>query len=941
MSRSCSILNAQILAQIVRDVLQQYPNNPWPEARLARFQLERRDYAVGEPPSWIKGNWKETFPKLSPLISTLDRLTKRYPELEPKAVWADPQGRKLLEALRNADRRTAWRLIGDYLLEKGYPEAATAFQFPLFALLPFPIGSAKSRAVPYQTSSGKPEPYWHLSPESRKLIEEIRRNPENWPKVIELLQNQVERTAEIAGRIIQLQQDLENLLVSAGRPIQPGDLTLAELIATIAEIGDKELQKKASALVAASGLVRVSDDPLDVFLEELVRAAQEDIKARIDQFPSIWPTAIRQIYDSFLAPIRRFTREFSIASVRYVLMQFTQDGIIKPFLAGYGRAIPNILKEYRAFARLWSIGLDLQISPSTLREAGFVPRSGLDLELQRHGVNLLPEEIVADLERDLNFFELQAFRAEASSLWHLPLVGKLLQGKIPLPRRDIEIAPLAKVLRHRYFPTHLLARFSSWVSVMARAQEASTRKAIFGAAFLGKLWSEEVDRFVQELDELGARWGVQNLGQETLKLLRLRQSYRRQDVESAVAQISAQALGGYNPVLVEQAGLLWWDRVQAALRYGVREAQRVNYDYLRRTVGDDILSFIFKFHFWASRNLPFYYEEFLRHRTLFRLWVRVRREQAEDEQEGKRSSRLGQAIKILEFSLFGQYALVYMDLFDLISVTTQLNFVTEYGEPRTAWESLTRLGGTLTFSPNWDLSLVAWILGYDLRHGPPTLSPGLSTLFKALGISEWTSSDRIYGPLRTQLSGRLPGSRKRWASETLTGSLALDRSIWIELLILSYERTGRPDHPAYIRAMANPDDPLFQEARNRVLRRTQVEQGLSFVLPQRILFEPGTEAELRELQAAARWKELSPEERRQLILQHRPEAWTAFIPRDLREAQIRAAEAERQLDRLNGREQPLEFYTARYPWYGAYLLWAEGQPEGTDRSVRRFLESVR
>jgi hypothetical protein len=941
MSQSCSILNAQIIAQIVRDVLQQYPTYSWPEARLGRFQLERRDFAVGDPPSWIKKTWKETFPKLSPLLSTLDHLTKRYPELEPEALWADPQGRKLLEALRGANGRTAWRLVGDFLLEKGYPEAATAFQFPFFAFLPFPYGSTKSRAVPHQVSSAKPEPYWHLSPEAQKLIEEIRSSPENWPKVVELLQNQVQRTADIARSIIELQKDLEDLLIQAKRPVQLGGHTLAELIAMIGETGDKELQRKASALVAASGLVRVSDDPLDVFLEELVRAAQEDIKARIDQLPTIWPTAIRQIYDSFLAPIRRFTREFSIATVRYVAMQLLQDGVIKPFLAGYGRAIPNILKEYRAFARLWSIGLDLQISPSTLREAGFVARSGLDLELQRHGVNLLPEEIVADLERDMNFFELQAFRAESSSLWHLPIVGKLLQGKIPLPRRDIEIGPLAKVLRHRYFPTHLLARFSSWVSVMARAQEAATRKAVFGAAFLGKLWSDEVDRFVQDLDELGLRWGVQNLGQETLKLLRLRQSYRRQDIEAAVAQISTQALGAYNPVLIRQAGLLWWDRVQAALRYGVKEAQRVNYDYLRRTVGDDILSFIFKFHFWASRNLPFYYEEFLRHRALFRVWARIRREQAEDEQEGRRSSRLGQAIKILEFWLFGNYALVYMDLFDLISVTTQLNFVTEYGEPRTAWESLTRLGGTLTFSPNWDLSLVAWILGYDLRHGAPTLAPGLSTVFKALGIQEWTSSDRIYGPLRTQLSGRLPGSQKRWASETLTGSLALDRSIWIELLILSYERTGRPDHPAYIRAMANPDDPLFQEARERVLNRTRIEQGLSFVLPQRVLFEPGTEAELRELQAAAGWRELSPEQRRQLILQHRPEAWTAFIPRDFREAQIRAAEAERQLDRLNGREQPLEFYTARYPWYGAYLLWVEGQPEGTDRSVRRFLESVR
>jgi hypothetical protein len=941
MSQSCSILNAQIIAQIVRDVLRQYPNHPWPEARLGRFQLERRDFAIGEPPSWIKGSWKETFPKLSSLLSSLDRLAKRYPELEPQALWNDPRGREVLRALQKADRRTAWRLVGDYLIEKGYPEAATAFQFPALAFVPFPIGSTKSRAVPNQPSSGKPEPFWHLSPEARKLVEEIRKNPENWPKVIELLQNQVERTADIARRIVQLQQDLEELLIQAKRPIQPGTLTLAELIATVAETGDRELQRRASALVASSGLVRVSDDPLDVFLEELVRAAQKDIQDRIEQIPSIWPAAIRQIYDSFLAPIRRFTREFSIATIRYIMMQLFQDAVIKPFLAGYGRAIPDILKEYRAFYRLWSIGLDLQISPSTLREAGFVARSGLDLELQRHGINLLPEEIVADLERDMNFFELQAFRAEASSLWQLPVVGKLLQGIIPLPGRGIEVGPLAKVLRHRYFPTHLLARFSSWVSVMARAQEAATRKAIFGAAFLGKLWSEEVDRFVQDLDELGSRWGVENLGQETLKLLRSRRSYRRQDVEAAVAQVSTQALGAYNPVLIQQASFLWWDRVQTALRYGVREAQRVNYDYLRRTVGDDILSFIFKFHFWASRNLPFYYEEFLRHRALFRLWVRVREDQARDEQEGKRSSRLGQAIKVLEFWLFGNYALVYIDLFDLISVTTQLNFVTEYGEPRTAWESLTRLGGSLTFSPNWDLSLVAWILGYDLRHSPPSLAPGISTIFRALGLQGWVSLDRIYGPLRTQLSGRLPGSQKRWASDTLTGSLALDRSIWIELLILSYERTGRPDHPAYIRAMANPDDPLFQEARDRVLERTQVEQGLSFVLPQRVLIEPGTEAELRELQAAAGWRELSPEQRRQLILQHRPEAWTAFIPRDLREAQIRAAEAERQLDRLNGREQPLEFYTARYPWYGAYLLWAEDQPEGTDRSVRRFLASVR
>ena len=938
MADACDIRVAQKVALAVQRHLEKLSSPPEAPEALVRFHDLT---APIQPPSWVKESWSETFPNLS-LAKALDRLAKSFPALGIRELFAFPEVEDVLTAFHfgKIKPREVEDRLADFFSRMGYDEVATVVRFPFLSLFPRPFGFRAPKPSERTATSPKVSPVDQLSERSRKLLEEVRNNPEQWPRVMALLEEQVDRTVALAEQILKFRGEVESILVRHKiLPSAADDMTLPELIAYGVERGGKEVREELSQAFKKSGLSAVSDDPVEVFFKEVLRAAQEDIRERIDNLPKVLPPILHEIWDKTAAPIRKFSREFSISRPGYVLMQLLQDGIIKPLMAGYGSVIPRVLLEFRSFYRLWSWGLDLRISPSVLREGGFVGRSGLDLELSKHGIRELPEEITADLERDLNFFELQAFRAEASSIWEIPVFGPLFRGQLPFVNKDIPI--WKRVTKSRFYPLNWLARFSAWVSVMARAQEAATRKAIFGSAFLGRFWSHEFPILRSQLRALGERWNLPfDLGQVLEEGLKAKGRFKVSDVREVVDRAYISHFKARNPVLLDMVESLWKQRIESAIRYGVEEAQRINYDYLRRTVGDDILSWIFKFHFWASRNLPFYLEEFLRHRTLYRVWVRTRVQQMEEEEEGKRSPRLGQALEVFDLALFGSTQLFFIDLFDLISVTTQLSLLSEVDEARSPWETVTRTGGSLTFSPHWDISVLMWVLGYDLRADPPTPAPPLAALLRMAGLPPLPLLGPVLQEMRSALSGRLPGTQKRWASETLTGSPGLDRAIWIELIIMSYERTGRPDHPRYVRAFATPDDPLFQEARDRVLARTRIEQGAYLLFPQRVLIEPETQQALRALRAEVGWEELSPEERRQLILQSDPAAWTAFIPRDLREAQIRSAEAAMQLDRLSGKDLPLQYYISRYPWYGDYLLWREKQ-RTADRSVSRYIEETR
>lgn len=938
----CNIQTALRVAQAIQDYLLKAPGPAGPaEIRQATFADLSKE--LGQPPSWFQGSWQKTFPRLS-AAKALDRLAKKFSGLRFESVWSHPEGRALLLQFQQG-KLTPYRFqreLARFFARQGYEDVAVLIEVPYLAFLPRPFGFRAPRASELEQPKAVVTGVEALSPRSRALLEEIRKNPQDWPRLQFLLQQEASRVLSLYNQISAFRQEVEGILArNRVLPSRAPQMSLVELVSYGIQHGGKRVGKELSEAFRRLGLSRVSDDPYEVFFEELLRVAQDDIRARIEELPTVLPKVVHEVWGKSFGALRKFSREYSIARVGYVLMQLLQDGVIKPLFAGYGKVIPHVLLEFRSFARVWGWGLDLGISPAVLREGGFVPRSGLDQELLRHGIQELPEEIIADLERDLNFFELQAFRAEASSLWELPVVGPILRGQVPFVHRDI---PLLRswAKKSKIYPPAWIARFSAAVSVLARAQESATRKAVFGAAFLGRLWDQEYPRFLAELSELGARWNLPfDLGKAVERELPRLGSFRPEDLRSLVETLYLQHLQRQNPVLARQVEVLWQQRIEAALRYGVQEAQRVNYDYLRRTVGDDILSWIFKFHFWASRNLPFYLEEFLRHRALFRFWARVRLTQMEEEAEGERSPRLGQAVRILDdLVLFGAPARLYADVFDLVSVSTQLSLLSEVEGARTGWEGLIRTGGSLTFSPHWDLSVAMWLLGYDLRADPPTLAPPLAGVFRSLGLPGQPGLDTVLGVLRSHLSGHLPGSEKRWSSQTLTGSPGLDRAIWIELIIMSYERTGRPNHPRFVRAFADPDDPLFQEAKARVLGRTRVEQASFFFSPQRVMLEPVSQEELRALRAAVGWEQLSPEERRQLILDDSPAAWTAFIPRDLREAQIRSAEAAQQLDRLENRLQPPSYYAARYPWYGEYLLWQEKVARG-DRSISRFLEETR
>lgn len=908
------------------------------QAWLARHPQGARDFAwtttyrpttlpVGEvPPVFQTQSWAATLARLgqstavSRLIRSLDQLLAKgkFPELAPEALWADPEGRQVLRAIQ-ATPEKAEALLVAYLWKK-QPELAAALKLPLLGLT-FTLPRSQAWEI-RPTSSGQVTAVSHLTEKERAALETVLANPADWPRLAQAFQDLTGLTAELTGRASSLQTELENLL-----GVQPGQFTLAELVARAVASRDRTILEQARTLIQQADLPVIPEratDALALVYGELIRRAQADVRERMAALPHFLPEWLRQLGRP-IQNVRRFFREYGLARLSFPLQQVLQDTIVKPFLAGYGKAVPQALLEFRSYYRAWALGLDLNLSPTLLRSAGVVVRTGLDQELARNGITVLPEEITAEFERDLVALELELLRPEASSIFTLPVFGWALR----------------KSRTSRFLPARLpgkgaeqLARFSSWITLLARAQEAATRKAIFATAALGRLWGPELDTFRLQLEELWSRYpGLPLTVDELLERFRSGGVFTPQAIFDLVLTATE------NRLLAGQVRELWSDRIAAAIRSGVNESLRVNYDFLRQTVGDELLAQVFQYHFWATRNLPFYLEELLRHRAVFLAWLRAKRQAEQEQEEGERPTWAGTMVRAWDGALFGQHLQVYLDLWDLISVTSQLTGEIP-GQVASPLEAPLRVGSSYLLSPHWDLRMALWLLGYTWTADPPP-PPSLFALpGRMLGGSAWGPVAPFWFALRGKMAGVLPGSHWR-AGETISGSASLDRAIWTELVILSLERTGRPDHPRYQAALANPQDPLYQEARDRVLLRLRAEQASSFFSPERIAVVSGDEQELRALQVAAGYAELDRPTRLQLQKAHAPVAWTSFIPRDAREAQIRTAMALRVIGRLSDHPWSDAELAGAFPWYGRYLAWMAKLAPGQDRSVGTFLAETR
>ncbi|MFO7255968.1 MAG: hypothetical protein C0P70_010705, partial [Bacillota bacterium] len=244
----------------------------------------------------------------------------------------------------------------------------------------------------------------------------------------------------------------------------------------------------------------------------------------------------------------------------------------------------------------------------------------------------------------------------------------------------------------------------------------------------------------------------------------------------------------------------------------------------------------------------------------------------------------------------------------------------------------------LGLTPNFDVRLLANIFGYSTTGDPPRMNPYTGAMARSTGIDLTFPLTEAVRALRARLSGRLPGS-EYVTPETLSGSVSYDRAIWRELIAMSVEETGRPNDRRYLIAMADPDDPLFQEAMRRVSRRRVPLELFNLTSPVRGEVATETELELAQASRARPWPTDEEEFARRVALGD-PSMWILQLPSDLREAQIKAGFALTQELATQGKRPNPEYLAEKLPWFVAYQVWAQDQEPG-ERSVNRFLREHR
>jgi hypothetical protein len=278
-----------------------------------------------------------------------------------------------------------------------------------------------------------------------------------------------------------------------------------------------------------------------------------------------------------------------------------------------------------------------------------------------------------------------------------------------------------------------------------------------------------------------------------------------------------------------------WSRVQAmSSSRGEELARRLFFDYgdeknIERWLGIRAWA---PFHFWATRNVPFYLETLGQHPWLLRAWESYH-QIAEDERE-----RLGLPRRFTDTMpvpllgwLFGP-GVAYANPIVALSIADQLKYryIPDDAPLLARLEAhASRVG--LGLAPWAEIPLgIAGVLGEEwepmrlLRHS------GMVTQVTGLDVEQ---------PLREGIR------RLRGKPETLTGSGYTDYLVKKRILELSVEETGRAADPAYLAALDDPESPIFQRAWADVRRQLLAQELVGMTLPVPVKFLGETERRVR------------------------------------------------------------------------------------------------
>jgi len=431
--------------------------------------------------------------------------------------------------------------------------------------------------------------------------------------------------------------------------------------------------------------------------------------------------------------------------------------------------------------------------------------------------------------------------------------------------------------------------------------------------------------------------------------------------------VQAALDAGAGEATAQQLGAVWQRNLLSASQAGEAAANRVHFDLTDERNIEKWLQVRkwLPFHFWATRNLPYYVQTMAQHPWMLRLWYSYNEmSEAEKEQTGL-TARFAGTIPIpgggdgLLASLFGPNT-VYFNPLVVMSITDQMRSLPD--NPDSTWlgNAIRQVGRVGIRPAPWvDIPLTALgVYGQDeevgnlLRHSglvsQAVLSPVASAVAGRPVNVNLDPATPINAGIR-QLRGRpAPLSEALAFGVPVAGSAAIDYQIAKRIAELSLEETGVPNHPDYVAAMADPMSKVYQRAAAQVWADQLRRQATGMVVPTSVQVLPDSEAAIRYRQAQFNpvLDTLAPEARREFNAQlaQTGDISTGYwrTTSDPRVAQINA-----------GLNDPRRFTSgvigqlarrqaeAENPLLQRYREWLQNRPPGSDRSPQAFIDAPR
>jgi hypothetical protein len=267
---------------------------------------------------------------------------------------------------------------------------------------------------------------------------------------------------------------------------------------------------------------------------------------------------------------------------------------------------------------------------------------------------------------------------------------------------------------------------------------------------------------------------------------------------------------------------------------GAQLADHINFNYTDTTNLDEALRKILPFHFWATRNIPFYAEHLAENPALLIALLRYDNLSTSERKEAgiDRLTRFagmipveGQLGDALASLLLGRGGSVWANPAVALSIAGQLRqpFIGEEAGPlKQAYETLTSF---VSPWPHLDLAaqLALEAAGQSEPESPQRLIPQSRFIRALTGVD-------IEQPIRAAVEGVRDAVTGR-TLRSLTGDPSLDYNIRKKIAELAVRETGQPPSGEYLAAMYNPQSPIYQRALAEIQREELGRSAFGLISP--------------------------------------------------------------------------------------------------------------